>query len=67
MANKIIRSWGRVPVIFDLEYAACLVGSTKSNLKYLSQNSRFPAFKVGRVWRVKKEDLIAWIEEQKAG
>lgn len=66
MANKIICNWGRVPIIFDLDYAACIAGSTKGNLKYLAQNKRFPAFKVGRLWRVKKEDLMAWIEQQKS-
>lgn len=63
--NRIISNWERVPVIFDLDYASVLVGSTRCNLKYLAHQKRFPAFKVGRLWRVKKEDLLAWIEAQK--
>jgi excisionase family DNA binding protein len=33
----------------------------------LVQDSKIPAFKVGRSWRVKKEDLNDFIEKQKRG
>jgi excisionase family DNA binding protein len=33
----------------------------------LVQDGKIPAFKVGRHWRVKKEDLSAFIEKQKKG
>lgn len=33
----------------------------------LVQNREIPAFKIGRHWRVKKEDLSEYIEELKNG
>lgn len=33
----------------------------------LVQDGKIPAFKVGRGWRVKKEDLNEFIEKQKRG
>jgi excisionase family DNA binding protein len=33
----------------------------------LVQEGKIPAFKVGRHWRVKKEDLSEFIEKQKRG
>ncbi|HBV97812.1 MAG: DNA-binding protein [Peptococcaceae bacterium BICA1-7] len=33
----------------------------------LVQEGRIPAFKVGRGWRVKREDLKDFIEKQKCG
>jgi excisionase family DNA binding protein len=33
----------------------------------LVQEGKIPAFKVGRHWRVKKEDLADFIEKQKNG
>ncbi|HBV89289.1 helix-turn-helix domain-containing protein [Desulfosporosinus sp.] len=33
----------------------------------LVQDGKIPAFKVGRSWRVKKEDLNEFIEKQKRG
>jgi len=33
----------------------------------LVQDNKIPAFKVGRSWRVKKEDLDDFIEKQKRG
>lgn len=36
-------------------------------LKKRSQKGTFPAFKAGgKSWRVTKDDLLRWIEEQKA-
>lgn len=33
----------------------------------LVQNDKIPAFKVGRNWRVRKEDLNDFIDKQKRG
>jgi len=33
----------------------------------LVQEGRIPAFKVGRSWRIKREDLNEFIEKQKRG
>jgi excisionase family DNA binding protein len=64
--QKIETDWNRVPVIFDLAYAATLLGVSLDWLHKLAQRGQFQAFKVGKLWRVKKEDLMTYIENQKA-
>lgn len=60
-------SWDEVPIVIDLEYVSCyILQYTVQTLKLFSREKRFPAFKVGTGWRVKKDDLLDWIEKQKA-
>ncbi|MTI80873.1 MAG: helix-turn-helix domain-containing protein [Firmicutes bacterium] len=33
----------------------------------LVQEAKLPAFKIGRSWRIKREDILAFIEKQKSG
>jgi len=50
----------------DLPFASELIGLTTSQIKNKARKGTFPAFKVGeRSWRVKKDDLLDWIEKQK--
>jgi len=64
--KQLITSWDDVPVIIDLPFASELLGLTVDDLKRKSRSQRFPAFKVGeRSWRVKKDDLLVWIDQQK--
>lgn len=58
--------WNRVPVIFDLAYASALLDISLDRMHKLAQQKRFPAFKVGKLWRVRKDDLVAYIEQQKS-
>ncbi|WOC33432.1 MULTISPECIES: helix-turn-helix domain-containing protein [Caproicibacterium] len=62
--RKVETDWHRVPVIFDLSYAAALLGISLDCIHKLAQQGRFPAFKVGKLWRVRKDDLTAYIERQ---
>lgn len=58
--------WANVPIIIDLAYASVLLGRSVSNLKLLALNKELPAFKLGKEWRIEKDTLRDWIEEQKA-
>lgn len=64
--QKIETDWNRVPVIFDLAYAASLLGISLDRIHRLAQHGQFPAFRVGKLWRVRKDDLLAYIEQQKS-
>lgn len=64
--RKSETDWNRVPVIFDLTYAAALLDVSLDRMHKLAQQGRFPAFKVGKLWRVRKDDLINYIEQQTA-
>lgn len=68
--NKLTKpfpvSWEEVPIIIDLEYvAAYILGYTTVTLKRLIFTKGFPAFQVGRFWRVDKNKLREWIDAQK--
>lgn len=64
--NKNITSWDEVPVIIDLPYACRLLGKSYEGMKKLCQQNKVPAFKVGKEWRMRKEDLEQFIENQTA-
>lgn len=64
--RKAETDWNRVPVIFDLTYAAALLGVSTDRMHKLAQQGRFPAFKVGKLWRVRKDDLLTYIDQQKS-
>ena len=64
--KDLITSWSDVPIIIDLPFASDLLGLTVAQLKKKSRNGTFPAFKIGeRSWRVKKDDLLSWIDKHK--
>jgi excisionase family DNA binding protein len=60
-------AWERVPVVFNLSYAALLLGVSLDRLRKLAQHGDFPAFKLGKQWRVNKTDLLSYIDDQKVG
>ena len=65
MRNGIITSWEQVPIVMDLAFACRILAKSYDRLKKLSQQGNFPAFKAGSEWRVTKDDLIRYIEENK--
>ncbi len=66
MNSKNITSWDDVPIVMDLPFACRIVGKSYDRLKKLCQLKLFPGFKCGGEWRVDKNDLISYIEQQKA-
>lgn len=63
--KKFITDWAEVPVIIDLPYAACIVGQSPDNLKKLAAAGKFPATKVGKFWRVEKEQLQLYLAQNR--
>ncbi|TQI66227.1 helix-turn-helix domain-containing protein [Clostridium sp. KNHs216] len=58
-------AWERVPVVFDLPYAATLLNVSLDRIRKLAQRGEFPAFKIGKLWRVNKADMLDYIDRQK--
>lgn len=66
MRTKSFTTWAQVPVVMDLEIACIILGRGYDALKKDARDGRFPAFKNGvKKWAVKKDDLLAYIEQQK--
>lgn len=62
--TKYVCQWNDVPVIIDLPYAAVLLGVSIECLKKWAQSGKIPAFKVGKLWRINKTDLIDFIDQR---
>lgn len=55
-----IYNWDAVPLIVDIPYLMRLLGCSREKVRMECQSGRLPAFKVGDMWRVRKDDLIAY-------
>lgn len=60
--KAICTNWDDVPVFIDLPYLSNLLGVTYDRVKTMAQNGEIPAKKIGKLWRIKKEDLLKWYE-----
>ena len=61
--KKPITDWQTVPVVIDLKYAARIIGVSEKALIQRCQKKQFPAYKEGKLWRVKKESLLEHIDK----
>lgn len=61
-----IYNWDEVPLIIDLPYAARLLGCSVQLIRKNCQDGKIPAFKIGAMWRIRKEDMIAYTKERYA-
>lgn len=60
---RLVTSWEDVPVIFDIPMAARIIGAKPASVKRRCQRGDFPAFKNGKLWRITKEALLKYINE----
>ncbi|XOQ43761.1 MAG: DNA-binding protein [Clostridium sp.] len=66
MRTKIYTNWAQVPVVMNLQTACMILGRGYDALKKDAREGKFPAFKNGeKLWAVKKDDLLEYIEKQK--
>lgn len=64
--KEYVYNWEEVPIIVDVAYVCILLGVTADTVQKLLRNGTLKGFKVGRDWRVKKSDIMAFFEEQSA-
>lgn len=63
---KNFTNWTQVPIVIDLQIACVILDRSYENLQRHAKKGTFPAFKNGeRKWAVNKDDLLAWIDQQK--
>ena len=60
--NKYATTWDDVPIIIDLPYAAHLLGCSYEIARKMCQSGKLKAFKVGDMWRILKDDLVAYTQ-----
>lgn len=57
---NLIYNWDDVPIVIDPPYAARLLGCSVQLIRKNCQSGKIPAFKIGDMWRIRKEDIIAY-------
>lgn len=51
-------------MLMSIEDAASFLGMSTETVRYLARSKRIPAGKIGRKWRLNKEDLEKFLREQ---
>jgi len=59
---KPIKSFDDLPLIMDCEYVAMLLGTSLNSIYKLCLNGEIKAFKVGKLWRIKREDFESFVK-----
>lgn len=66
MRSRTFTNWEQVPIVMDLQIACIILGRGYEALKKDAREGKFPAFKNGeKLWAVKKDDLLNYIDRQK--
>ena len=61
----IFRDWDDLPLIMGLSDISILTGLGVDRIRQLCADGTIPAFRVGKKWKVEKNDLRKWIDSQK--
>jgi excisionase family DNA binding protein len=56
---------GGLPELLDVTQVAAYLGLHRVTVLGFAREGKLPAFKVGREWRFRAEDIRAWLEEQR--
>lgn len=59
-----ILSWDELPVICTCADVAQLLCCTQEKVQRMAAGGVLPAFRLGQEWRMRKEDVLAYIEAQ---
>lgn len=62
-----ILSWEELPVICTCADVAHLLFCTVEQVQRMAARGDLPAFRLGKEWRLRKEDVLAYIEAQVTG
>lgn len=57
-----IYNWDCVPIIVDAQYVAELLGCERKLICKECRSGKLKAFKVGDMWRIRKDNLIAYTQ-----
>lgn len=58
-------NWDEVPLIMGIQELSQLTGYNQNTLKLYCAKGMLPAYKLGKEWRINKEDYMNWAEQQK--
>lgn len=55
--DTFVYDWDRVPVIVDTAMVCQLLGMSDATVKRLCASGELPARKIGKMWRINRDDL----------
>lgn len=61
----IYKEWDDLPLIMGLSEISILTGLGVDRIRQLCADGTIPAFRVGKKWKVEKNDLRNWVASQK--
>ena len=61
----IYKNWDDLPLILGLTEISVLTGLGPERIRQLCAKGELPAFRVGKLWKVEKNDLKDWFDSQK--
>lgn len=59
---RYFTSWEDVPIILDIATAALILGMPYDSVRKHIRDGTIPASKIGKLWRITKEALKAFLE-----
>ena len=62
--KKIIRDWSQIPVIFNTDFAVCLLGMKRDEITRMARLKYLPAFRIHNRWFFERDALKEWIFNQ---
>ena len=60
--RQLVYSWDDVPVLLDVQFAACILGFSVDHTRKLLQRGKIPAHKMDQDWRISKDAFRAFVE-----
>jgi len=55
------QEWNELPLVLTTEEAAQLLRVTVKTIKTMCAEGRLPAAKVGRAWRINRDDVLTFL------
>ena len=53
--------------LMDIKQVACYLQINEATAYSWAQSSKLPGIKIGRIWRFRREDIEAWLDENMQG
>lgn len=64
LTYKTYREWALLPLVLTTDQAAVLLQISRDQCSKLCRTGQLPSFKVGKLHRIRREDLKEYMEQQ---
>lgn len=64
VVERVLADRSEIPEYLDAEQAAGLLGISRRSLPQLVRRDRLPVHRVGRLYRFRRDEVVAWLERR---